>query len=614
MSIITNNISREHLLSLNEVKAGETGYGLLIERDNHMLSDCDIVRQIHEDIEHHHKFVIPDEFIVPAVFQKFDIKNANGRIYPEAILKREVQKYIEQRVPKLSYGALDHPNCQLADTKILTEDGWKQITEVKVGDRILTLNKDKKIEIHPVLRKIEQPYKGKIINLKGRMIDLQVTPNHKFPIFDRNKNFKGFYTAQDIEEQNIPDFSHNYLYKNGEWEGRNDEYFVLGRLTDEELSTIYRKDLKEKYSEDIKIPMDVWAKFMGIYLSEGDSNFRRTADGGRVNIHQKKQECIDEIKVMLDEFPLEYKIYDNTRGHVSFTIYDMRLAKYLEQFGNCYTKFVPFDLKQQNKETLRTFYDWFVLGDGRKRGLGINKYVTDDCFSTSERLALDLNEIQLKIGYNGSFHMEKRDNDRMIEGRLIEGKNCHPMYFTFRSLTNGIVLNDKSLKVTEEDYDGMVYCVEVENHNFYTMGRDGHCLWSGNSSSLSGHDVTHRILNLEWQGHTLIGEMILNVTEGFRKYGICSTSGDEAAQLIVNGGMIGVSSRAVGSVEERYGALIVGDDLELVSWDVVLEPSTPNAYIGMTRADLEPFIESKEMKDKAALNEKINAINKIILG
>ena len=55
---------------------------------------------------------------------------------------------------------------------------------------------------------------------------------------------------------------------------------------------------------------------------------------------------------------------------------------------------------------MRILYDWFVKGDGRSRGKGLNKRKekTDDVFSASKQLLLDLNEIQLKIGYSGNMH------------------------------------------------------------------------------------------------------------------------------------------------------------------------------------------------------------------
>lgn len=600
---------------LTEIKKGQTGTGLLIENDGHIIAEQDTINQIHEDINAGHKFTCPDHFVVSAVFQKFGIPNANNRIYPENILRREVDKYIRERVDKhCAIGALDHPSCQLADTRILTEKGWKYITDVKVGENILTVNENKVIEIKPIQRVISEPYKGKLIHLKGRLIDIKVTPNHKFPIVDRNKKWKGFYTAQEILDGTIPDMGHCSFFKTGEWIGENDTEFIIDPLTEDEISIIPNNSLKEKYRQEIHIPMEVWMKFMGIYLSEGCSQYRRTNRGGFVAIFQKKKEIIEEIEEMLDEFPLEYKKTYSKNGCASFNIYDMRLAKYLAQFGDCYTKFVPYEIKKQSKEMLRIFYDWFVMGDGRQRGVGKFNYCSDDVFSSSQRLVMDLNEIQLKIGYCGSYHEEDRHNDRYMNDRLIKGENCHNMHFTLRGLTKHISLNRKSLKVTEEDYDGRVYCIEVENHTFYTMCNNGKCLWSGNSSSLSGHDVAHNILELHWDRQTLVGQMELHLSPGYKQYGICSTSGDLVANMLLSGYLIGVSSRGVGSVKQIPGGkVVVDDDFELICWDVVLEPSTPNAWIRQSEEELVPFIENNTTRNKKPIvNEKINKINKIL--
>lgn len=132
-------------------------------------------------------------------------------------------------------------------------------------------------------------------------------------------------------------------------------------------------------------------------------------------------------------------------------------------------------------------------------------------------------------------------------------------------------------------------------------------------TSLSGHDVSHRILDLRWEGHTLVGEMKLHLSPGYKHYGVCSTSGDLVANMILDGIKIGVSSRAVGSVEERYGTLMVGDDLELIGWDVVLEPSTPGSWIGRGMEELQQYVESNtNNSQKTLVSEKLQKIKKLI--
>ena len=121
---------------------------------------------------------------------------------------------------------------------------------------------------------------------------------------------------------------------------------------------------------------------------------------------------------------------------------------------------------------------------------------------------------------------------------------------------------------------------------------------------------------MHWEGSTLVGKLELNISEGFRKSGICSTYGDQAAMLLLNGYKIGISSRAIGSVESKLGVLVVGNDLELVGWDLVATPSTPGAYLSVHgKEELQQYVESDTSKEKKSkLNEKLDKIEKLMFG
>jgi hypothetical protein len=187
------------------------------------------------------------------------------------------------------------------------------------------------------------------------------------------------------------------------------------------------------------------------------------------------------------------------------------------------------------------------------------------------------------------------------------------------TIENGITLDARFLKADEVPYKGKVMCVEVENHTWYVMD-NLHSHWTSNcnhpsESTIDLSRVSHNITELHWENSTLVGEMELNITEGFRKYGIVSSRGDEVANLLLNGYKVGVSSRGVGSVEQRLGQYIVGDDFELICWDVVSDPSTPNAYITLDGDEgLIPYIENKKVdtNNKTKINEKIEKIKNIL--
>lgn len=174
----------------------------------------------------------------------------------------------------------------------------------------------------------------------------------------------------------------------------------------------------------------------------------------------------------------------------------------------------------------------------------------------------------------------------------------------------------KSSDVKKEKYNGTVMCIEVQNHTFFVKS-NGFEHWTKNcnhpsDSTIDLGRISHNIIELHWEGRTLVGKLELNVTQGFVKHGIASSFGDTIANLLLNGYKIGVSSRGVGSVEQKMGQYIVGDDFELICWDVVADPSTPNAYIGSSREELEPYMESKEYNDNKMINEKINKIKNIL--
>lgn len=133
-------------------------------------------------------------------------------------------------------------------------------------------------------------------------------------------------------------------------------------------------------------------------------------------------------------------------------------------------------------------------------------------------------------------------------------------------------------------------------------------------SSLSGHDVAHNITELHWDGSTLLGQLELNLSPGFIRYGTVGTSGDHVATMLLNGYLIGVSSRGVGSVKTAPGGIVlVDDDFSLICWDVVLEPSTPGAYIGKSEQSLRQYVENNQLKQqKRRIDERITRIHSIL--
>lgn len=134
------------------------------------------------------------------------------------------------------------------------------------------------------------------------------------------------------------------------------------------------------------------------------------------------------------------------------------------------------------------------------------------------------------------------------------------------------------------------------------------------SSVIAGDRISHNITETWWENHTLMGKMEILMTPGFINYGIVSTKGDEVANLLRNRIKIGVSSRGVGSLKEgKNGEQIVQEDFEIICWDVVTAPSTPDAWIGRNIEEMRPYVENTEVKKPLMKENLLNNLDKFLI-
>mgnify|MGYP000494544854 CR=1 FL=1 len=83
--------------------------------------------------------------------------------------------------------------------------------------------------------------------------------------------------------------------------------------------------------------------------------------------------------------------------------------------------------------------------------------------------------------------------------------------------------------------------------------------------------------------------------------------------ILKDGGAIGLSSRGLGSVAERpNGVLMVEDDLQLICFDIVSEPSTHGAFMNLMEAK-KPLIEAYQKSELFSKEYKVNRLLNEIL-
>ena len=83
-------------------------------------------------------------------------------------------------------------------------------------------------------------------------------------------------------------------------------------------------------------------------------------------------------------------------------------------------------------------------------------------------------------------------------------------------------------------------------------------------------NVSHNIVDLKWNGNDLIGIVEILTTP----------SGNILRELFKCGIKVGISSRATGSVKKiSESSVVVNDDLSIISWDFVSQPSVQGAFM-----------------------------------
>lgn len=87
-------------------------------------------------------------------------------------------------------------------------------------------------------------------------------------------------------------------------------------------------------------------------------------------------------------------------------------------------------------------------------------------------------------------------------------------------------------------------------------------------------NVSHIVTEIWWNGDDVMGKIKL----------LDTPSGRIAKDLIKSGVTLGISSRSLGSVKESRGKTVVEDDLQLICFDLVSEPSTKGAFMQLKEA------------------------------
>jgi len=348
------------------------------------------------------------------------------------------------------------------------EEGWKDIKDVKEGELVWSVDKNKNIVQKRVLKTHSGEYTGNIVKSNTSRFRFTSTEDHRFPELIRSKK-EGFLNFELRPYKELS--GQATILRSANWLAKDIDLFSVD-------TTLYRKSRK---SQPYTISGDDYAVLMGFFLSEGH---HMTRDGG-FGISQVKEESREAIQNFLIKVGFTY--YTTEGG---FSIYSKSWGNYFEQFGKSLNKYIPENLKNSSQKQLQLLLNALMLGDGT--WLKNKEEISGTYYTSSKKLRDDVIEVCIKLGYKVCYR------ERQRQGAVIKGRKlgfCHPSYeVTFTKNKSGgtelltgnhrydVGTNTKrKTNVSKQNFIGQVYCLTIEDTETFFIRQDG-CVWiSGNS-------------------------------------------------------------------------------------------------------------------------------------
>ena len=354
--------------------------------------------------------------------------------------------------------------CVFGGQNILTDNGYKLIEDIEIGDKVYTHNGNFKNVVDKTSH-LERKKLRYDINAFGLNENLSVTHDHKLYVYDKIDGIFKWLESKDldirnhlltIKSKNQPLLPKKYLevndYVKKDFNNNHGFNQINGRLFEIPKRVVLTNDLLYAFGFFIA---DGWTS-----TSEGKSS--------TVNVCQKinnaKMSDASEylIKIIKESFEVEkHGTYIDENNVKTCTIHSKNLAlNFKNWFGsNVYNKQLPEWVDELNETQLKSLLGGYYHGDGYQRN------------NTQQATTASLKLISQLIRYNANL------------GRSIslsnKGLNNYSMEYTFNDIKNKkikyidgyITYPIKSIHISKPKRgEERVYDLSVEDDHSFVVG------------------------------------------------------------------------------------------------------------------------------------------------
>tara|TARA_B100000902_G_C27310367_1_gene918042 strand:+ start:86 stop:2626 length:2541 start_codon:yes stop_codon:yes gene_type:complete len=358
--------------------------------------------------------------------------------------------------------------CFISGTKVLTNNGYKNIEDVNLKETLMTHTG----KFQKIINLQRKNYNGVLYNITAKY-------HPSFKCTDEHP----FYTREKTQKWNKELQKYEYLFKNPEWKKvchlTHNDYFGM-KINEKNIipEFSFDKNINQYKTDVINIKLDnpdMWF-MMGYFIGDGWIEETTKSDGNCINkirfaINIKNEKYV--LQRINNILQITDKKCPSGKSCNKYGCSDFLWFNIFKKFGKyAHGKLIPEWVQDAPKEYIQEFINGYHTADGC-----ITK---NDCYemtTVSYNLAFGIQRLYLKLGHLFSIRKDIRPKTTVIEGRTVNQRDTYHIRGYIKEtvkkfssfIDNGYVWYapfkiEKSVVENEP-----VYNFEVENDNSYVI-------------------------------------------------------------------------------------------------------------------------------------------------
>jgi thymidylate synthase len=356
--------------------------------------------------------------------------------------------------------------CFIKNTKVLTENGYKNIEEI-TNENVYTHCGN----FYPVIENMKRKYNGKLYKIRPKYspYDIVCTPEH--PFYAKKFIVKNRFKINGVEKRNVV-FSDNPEFVEAKDLIKNN-YFIGMKIEEKEIIPEF---ILNNSLTKLDNPIFWW--MMGLFVGDGWLVYEKIGNYERNRIYfvianHQIEEYLPKLLTVISNL----LHCSDESGCKKYYSTNHEIANILKLFGKyAKHKLIPNFVHEAPKYLISEFLNGYLAADGCKRKQNINESLR--LTTISYNLAFSVQRLYFKLGYIGSLQFNKREGKTQTfpNGKTCNANDCYlfEIYKNKRRcdysfIEDGYVwLTIRNIEI-EDVINTDVYNLSVLNDNSYTV-------------------------------------------------------------------------------------------------------------------------------------------------